>query len=66
MAKLHKLHFELLPHPPYSPDLDPTNYYPFAYLQGMLQGKVIVETEPYFEAKDKLFYKNGIELLEKR
>ena len=25
-AKLHKLHFELLPHPPYSPDLAPSDY----------------------------------------
>ena len=39
---------------------------------GMLQGKrfgsneeVISETEAYFEAKDKSFYKKGIELLEK-
>ena len=38
----------------------------------MLQGKkfgsneeVISETEAYFEAKDKLFNKKGIELLEK-
>ena len=26
MAKVHELHFELLPHPPYSPDLAPSNY----------------------------------------
>ena len=26
----------------------------------------IAETEAYFEAKDKLFYKKGIEMLEKR
>ena len=39
----------------------------------MLQGKrfgsneeVIAETEAYFEAKDKLTYKHGIEKLEKR
>ena len=39
----------------------------------MLQGKrsgsneeVIAETEAYYEAKDKSFYKNGIEMLEKR
>jgi len=28
--------------------------------------EVIAETEAYFEAKDKSFYKKGIELLEKR
>lgn len=27
MAKLQELHFELLPHPPYSPDLAPSDYY---------------------------------------
>ena len=65
MAKLHELHFKLLPHPPYSLDLAPSDYWLFADLKRMLQGKrfgsneeVILETETYFEAK-------GIELLEK-
>ena len=65
--------FELLPHPPYSPDLAPSDYYLFADLKKILQGKrfysneeVITETNAYFEAKDKSFYKNGIEMLEKR
>ena len=73
MAKLHELHYELLPNPPYSPDLAPSNYWLFADLKIILQGKkcgsnekVILETEAYFEAKDKSFYKKGIELLEKR
>ena len=73
MAKLHKLHFELLPHPPYSPDLTSSDYYLFADLKRMLQGKrfgsneeVIAETEAYFETKDKSFYKKGTEMLEKR
>jgi len=77
MAKLHELRYELLPHPPYSPDLAPSDYWLFADLKRMLQGKrfgsneeVIAEIEAYFEAnrstKDKSFYKKGIELLEKR
>ena len=72
MAKLHELHFELLPHSPYSPDLAPSNYWLFEDLKRMLQGKrfgsneeVISEIEVYFEVKDKLFYKKGIKLLEK-
>ena len=72
MTKLHELHFKLLPHPPYSPNLAPSNYYLFADLKRMLQGKrfgsneeLISETEVYFEAKDKSFYKKGFELLEK-
>ena len=73
MAKLNELSFELLPHPPYSPDLAPGDYYLFADLRKMLQGKrfysneeVITETNAYFDAKDKSFYKKGIEMLEKR
>ena len=61
------------PHPPYSPDLAPSDYWLFADLKKMLQGKrigsneeVIAETEAYFEAKDKSFYKHGIEKLGKR
>ena len=72
MAKIHELHIKLLLHPPYSPDLATSDYWLFADLKRMLQGKrtdsnekVISETETYFEAKDKLFYKKGIELLEK-
>ena len=51
----------------------PGDYWLFADLKRMLQGKkfgsnekVISETEAYFEVKDKLFNKKGIELLEKR
>ena len=72
MAKLHELNSELLPHPPYSPDLAPSDYWLFADLKKMLAGKkfrtneeVIAETEAYFEAKDKSFYKSGIEMLER-
>ncbi|GFW18407.1 mariner Mos1 transposase [Trichonephila clavipes] len=70
MAKLHELGFELLPHPPYSPDLAPSDFFLFSYLKRMLAGQkfcaneeVIAETEAYFEAKDKSYYKNDIEKL---
>ena len=72
MAKLQELHFELFPHQPYSPDLASSDYWLFADLKRMLQGKrlgsneeLISETETYSEAKDKSFYKKGINLLEK-
>ena len=72
MAKLHKLHFKLLLHKPYSPDLASSNYWLFADFKRMLQEKrfgsnekVIPETEAYFEAKNKSFYKKSIELLDK-
>ena len=60
MGKLHELPFELLSHLPYTPYLAPSDYYLFADLKSMFQGKrygsnkeVITETEAYFEAKDK-------------
>ena len=59
MVKLNELSFELLPHPPYSLDLAPSDYWLFDV-------EVISETEAYFESKDESFYKNGIEILEKR
>ena len=38
MAKLYELLFELLSHPPYSPDLASSDYWLFADLKRMLQG----------------------------
>jgi len=64
MLKFQELHFELLSHPPYSPDIAPSDYYLFADLERMLQGKrfgsnekAIAETKAYSETKDKSFYK---------
>nr|XP_032516200.1 uncharacterized protein LOC116769267 [Danaus plexippus plexippus] len=57
----------------YSPDLAPSDYWLFGEIKKMLASKkfrvneeVIAETEAYFEAKDKSFYKSGIEMLERR
>ena len=73
MVKLNELSFELLPHPLYSPGLAPSDYWLFADLKKMLQGKrigsneeVIAETEADFDRKDESLYKKGIEKLEKR
>ena len=66
MIKMNELSFDLLPHPPYSPDLASSVYWLFADLKKMLQGKrfgsnkeVIAETKAYFEGKDESFYKKG-------
>ncbi|KAF7264547.1 hypothetical protein GWI33_023066 [Rhynchophorus ferrugineus] len=58
MAKIHELGFELLLHPPYYPDVAPSDYLLFLDL------KII--TEAYFKTKDKSYYKNGIKKLEGR
>ena len=72
MAKLQELHFELLLHPPYSPNLAPSDYWLLTGLKRILQGRIfgsteegILDTEEYFEAKDKSFYKKSIKLMEK-
>ena len=36
---LNKLDYEGLPHPPYSPELSPTDYDFFKHLDNFLQGK---------------------------
>ena len=72
MAKLHELHFELLLHSPYFPDLVPSNYWLFADLRRMLKidlvpmKNLIPETDSYFKAKNESFYTKDIESLEKR
>lgn len=72
-SKILSLHFELLPHPPYSPDLAPSDYFLFPNLKKHLSGKkyetndeLIAETEAYFEELDKSCYSEGIMALEKR
>ena len=73
MVKLNELSFELLPHPPYSPDQTPSDHWLIADLKKILQRKrfgsieeVIAKTEVYFEGKDESFQKKGIEKVEKR
>ena len=72
-AKKHKLGFESLPHPPYSPDLAPSDYYLFRNLKRWLCGRhfesneqVEWETEGYFGGFDKSYYLEGIEKLKDR
>jgi [histone H3]-lysine36 N-dimethyltransferase SETMAR len=65
-AKLHELGYELLLHPPYSPDLAPSDLFLFADLKKMLAGKKFSTNEEVItenEAMWKSYYKNGIEKL---
>ena len=45
MAKLNELSFELLPHPPYSPDLAPSDYHLFADLEKIVNVNVNVNVK---------------------
>lgn len=73
MAKIHELHYELVDHPPYSPDLAPCDFHLFPNLKKWLGGKkfasndeVIASVNEYFEDQDASFYSRGIAALEHR
>jgi len=71
MGKLRDLHYELLKHPPYSPDLAPSDFYLFPKLKLFLTGQrfssnqeAIATVEGYFADLTKYHYRNGIMALE--
>ncbi|KAG5342013.1 SETMR methyltransferase, partial [Acromyrmex heyeri] len=70
MAKFNEF-CELLPHPAYSPDLAPCDYFLFPNLKKWFGGKrfttrkqLIAETEAYFKGLDKSYYLDGLKKLE--
>ena len=70
---IQQLGWETLCHPPYSPDLAPTDYHLFHFLDNHLRGKSFTnETDlrqaltNFFVSKTPEFYRKGIEQLETR
>ena len=45
LQKLNELGYEVLPHPPYSPNLLPTNYHFFKHLDKFLPGKCVLNQQ---------------------
>ena len=67
LQKLTDLGYETLPHPPYSPDLSPTDYHLFKHLAAFLSNKTFrsnAEVESFFKdflaSKPKDIYQRGI------
>ncbi|EZA47187.1 Histone-lysine N-methyltransferase SETMAR [Ooceraea biroi] len=65
--KLLQLGWDVLPHPPYSPDLAPSDYHSFRSLQNALNGKTLTADEDiksllelFFAEKDKNLFERGI------
>ena len=72
MVKFYELDYELLPYPPQSPDLAPSDYLLFSNLKKWLSRKrldsndqIISPTNTYFEDLDKSYFLEGIKKLEK-
>ncbi|XP_055116353.1 histone-lysine N-methyltransferase SETMAR isoform X2 [Symphalangus syndactylus] len=70
LQKLNELGYEVLPHPPYSPDLLPTNYHVFKHLNNFLQGKRFHNQQDaenafqeFIESRSTDFYATGINQL---
>lgn len=53
--KLLGFGWDILPHPAYSPDLAPTDYYLFRSLSNNLRGKIFEEREDIYEYLDNFF-----------
>ena len=67
---IQDLGWEILPHPPYSPDLAPTDYHLFYHLQNSLRDKKFTKDEDlkkhvnqFFESLDLSFFQKGIQVL---
>lgn len=65
--KLLSFRWEVLPHPPYSPDIAPSDFHLFRSLENFLQGKsysseddVKTDLLLFFRSKDSDFWKKGI------
>ena len=68
--KLAELEFTILPHPPYSPDLSPSDYYLFSPLKCSLKGRdfntkeeVDLAINQWVDAKPTDFFRKGIHSL---
>lgn len=65
--------FKILPHPAYSPDLAPSDFYLFPQLKAQLRGRkfetdddVIGAVEAFLGSCDKNWFRTGLMMLEKR
>jgi [histone H3]-lysine36 N-dimethyltransferase SETMAR len=58
---------EVLPHPPYTLNIAPSDYHLFRSLEHFLSGKIFRDTHTeYFASKQASFYREGIEKLPQR
>ena len=68
-AAIRECKFEQLNHSPYSPDLAPSDYYPFRNLRGTRfrdDDELKAATEAWFEDQIDNFYFKGIDCLKEK
>jgi histone-lysine N-methyltransferase SETMAR len=72
-SKLQEIGLKPLPHPPYSPDLAPSDFYLFSPLKSALKGKsfnnaaeIMVDVQLWIDAKPSEFFAAGIAKLPDR
>ncbi|GBN11877.1 Histone-lysine N-methyltransferase SETMAR [Araneus ventricosus] len=70
---LYKLEWDLIQHPPYSPDMAPSDFYLFSDMQMHIDGvifnsneDVINEIDLFLDSRTPQFFAEGIEKLPKR
>ena len=67
LAKIAELYWEIMLHPPYSPDLSPTHFHLFLSLDNHMKNMTFnieddlkTEVHNFFQSRTKDFYKKGI------
>mgnify|MGYP000138528298 CR=1 FL=1 len=70
---INKLKLQLLQHPPYSPDLAPSDFYLFKHLKNFVRGayfadkeQLISKVNEFFNGQSSAFYTKAFEELERR
>uniref|UniRef100_A0A5S6QFH1 HTH_48 domain-containing protein n=1 Tax=Trichuris muris TaxID=70415 RepID=A0A5S6QFH1_TRIMR len=73
LAAIQKCGFGQINHPPYSPDLDPSDYFLFGNLKQHLRGTIFTDgkelqlaVEEYFNSREKNFFFSGLINLKSR
>lgn len=73
IEKLNGFSWELLPHPPYSPDIAPSDFHLFRSMQNFLAGKIYKtkmeiknDIDSYISSKSEKFFSSGIKKLPDR